>query len=153
SQPGMWWMSTIPGNGPLPDGRATYAWILSPPLPEIVITSAVMPSEPPVSNEFHMVMPSLCPRDAQRFGCEELLRLRDPRDEPLGVRVPEERLDGLAIRAEPVCPEVVRPEDRLGPLHVRVQPRQRDLERDRLPQILQGQVLGLVERLLQRSRD
>src|SRR5262245_40902947 len=44
SQPGAWWMTTMPGNGPAPRGRATYAWIGSPLWPFIVTVSAIMPS-------------------------------------------------------------------------------------------------------------
>src|SRR5262247_2564535 len=37
-------MTTMPGNGPAPSGRATYALMVSPLWPLMVIVSAIMPS-------------------------------------------------------------------------------------------------------------
>ena len=37
-------MRTIPGNGPAPSGRATYALMESPLCPRIDTVSAIMPS-------------------------------------------------------------------------------------------------------------
>src|SRR4029453_3637501 len=44
SQPGAWWMTIMPGNGPAPSGRATYALMTSPLCPLMVPVSAIMPS-------------------------------------------------------------------------------------------------------------
>src|SRR3954466_11265920 len=54
----MWWMSTMPGNGPSPSGRATYAWISSPPPPGNVVIRAVTLTGPAVENEFHIGFPT-----------------------------------------------------------------------------------------------
>src|SRR2546426_1736824 len=44
SHPGMWWITTIPGKGPGPRGRAKYALIMSPLNPWTVVVSASIPS-------------------------------------------------------------------------------------------------------------
>jgi hypothetical protein len=44
----------MPGNGPSPSGRATYAWISSPPPPGNVVIRAVTLTGPAVEKEFHM---------------------------------------------------------------------------------------------------
>src|SRR5919202_68271 len=48
-------MTTTPGNGPLPSGRARYAWIWSPLAPPYVVPPAVIAGGASVLNEFHMV--------------------------------------------------------------------------------------------------
>ena len=40
----MWWITTTPGNGPGPSGRARYAGITSPPWPSMFTVSASIPS-------------------------------------------------------------------------------------------------------------
>src|SRR4051795_2174676 len=40
----MWWITTTPGNGPGPSGRAKYASMSSPPSPCTVMVSASIPS-------------------------------------------------------------------------------------------------------------
>src|SRR5438309_2380662 len=40
----MWWITTTPGKGPGPRGRAKYALIMSPSNPWTVVVSASIPS-------------------------------------------------------------------------------------------------------------
>src|SRR5437879_7022567 len=40
----MWWITTTPGKGPGPRGRAKYALIMSPLNPWTVVVSASIPS-------------------------------------------------------------------------------------------------------------
>src|SRR5690349_14492023 len=81
----MWCTRTTPGNGPLPSGRATYAWIWSPFAPAILTTDAVIPSGSPVLKEFHEDM-NEPPRRQARGTPPDLPRERAARSEPLPSR-------------------------------------------------------------------